>query len=88
MAFFKGFICSKFLFFFSSISLRDIFLSTLRVSIISIKFVLWSFSHALAVLEFSRLSVVGYLCSDGGHSAQAIVDFFFLMLVSRHLGLG
>lgn len=69
-----------FLQLFSSISIRDLFISPLRIFVMSIKLVLRSLSCASAMLAYSGPAVVGYLDSD---IALAVI----VLCVCWHLGI-
>lgn len=69
---------------FSWLSLRDVFLSSLRTSIISIKGILRSPSCASATLHFSEPAVLRLLGSSGDRLPWLLL-FVFLMLASRHV---
>jgi hypothetical protein len=59
VCFLKGFIHFFTLFVFSMISLMDLFISSLKTSIIFVELLLRSFPCASAMLECSQTAVVG-----------------------------
>ena len=71
MVFFKGMVYFfQFLFVFSSISLREFFISSLRASNILLNLFFRSFSSASSILGGSSLAVIESLGALGVHSAM------------------